>query len=44
MRRVLTAMITVALLLAAAPASAQQVKLKWAHVYEVTEPYHKWAI
>ena len=44
MKRVLTAMITVALMLAAGPASAQQVKLKWAHVYEVTEPYHKWSV
>ncbi len=25
------------------PASAQT-KLKWAHVYEVSEPYHKWAL
>ena len=27
----------------AAPAVAQT-KLKWAHVYEVSEPYHKWAV
>lgn len=26
-----------------APASAQT-KLKWAHVYETSEPYHKWAV
>ncbi len=26
-----------------APAVAQT-KLKWAHVYEVSEPYHKWAV
>jgi tripartite ATP-independent transporter DctP family solute receptor len=25
-------------------ASAQQVKLKWAHVYETSEPYHKWSV
>jgi tripartite ATP-independent transporter DctP family solute receptor len=28
---------------AAAPASAQT-KLKWAHVYETSEPYHKWSV
>jgi len=27
----------------AAPASAQT-KLKWAHVYETSEPYHKWSV
>jgi tripartite ATP-independent transporter DctP family solute receptor len=27
----------------AAPASAQT-KLKWAHVYETSEPYHKWSL
>ena len=21
-----------------------QTKLKWAHVYEVSEPYHKWSV
>lgn len=25
-------------------ASAQQIKLKWAHVYETSEPYHKWSV
>jgi tripartite ATP-independent transporter DctP family solute receptor len=29
--------------LPALPASAQT-KLKWAHVYETSEPYHKWAL
>ena len=29
--------------LPALPASAQT-KLKWAHVYEASEPYHKWAL
>jgi tripartite ATP-independent transporter DctP family solute receptor len=24
--------------------SAQPVKLKWAHVYETSEPYHKWSV
>lgn len=29
----------------AAPALAQaQTKLKWAHVYETSEPYHKWSV
>ena len=23
---------------------AQQTKLKWAHVYETSEPYHKWSV
>src|SRR5215831_18899834 len=27
----------------AAPAAAQQ-KLKWAHVYETSEPFHKWSV
>src|SRR4029453_12607944 len=27
----------------AAPAFAQT-KLKWAHVYETSEPYHKWSV
>jgi tripartite ATP-independent transporter DctP family solute receptor len=30
-------------MLAGAPALAQQ-KLKWAHVYETGEPYHKWSV
>ncbi len=30
-------------MVAGAPALAQQ-KLKWAHVYEVSEPYHKWSV
>ena len=25
-------------------AIAQQTKLKWAHVYETSEPYHKWSV
>jgi tripartite ATP-independent transporter DctP family solute receptor len=30
---------------AAAPGLAQaQTKLKWAHVYETSEPYHKWSV
>src|SRR5664279_6475551 len=34
---------TAAALLAGGPAAAQQ-KLKWAHVYETSEPYHKWSV
>lgn len=30
-------------LIAAAPAAAQT-KLKWAHVYETSEPFHKWSV
>jgi len=33
----------VASTLAIAPASAQT-KLKWAHVYETSEPFHKWSL
>src|SRR4051812_24200431 len=29
---------------AAAPAFAQTTKLKWAHVYETSEPFHKWSV
>jgi tripartite ATP-independent transporter DctP family solute receptor len=39
---VLTAMAAAALI-AGGPALAQQ-KLKWAHVYETSEPYHKWSV
>ncbi|MDH5708878.1 MAG: ABC transporter substrate-binding protein, partial [Hylemonella sp.] len=29
----------------AMPTLAQaQTKLKWAHVYETSEPYHKWSV
>jgi tripartite ATP-independent transporter DctP family solute receptor len=30
--------------IASSAAFAQQVKLKWAHVYETSEPYHKWSV
>ena len=36
-------MISVAAVAAAGPALAQT-KLKWAHVYETSEPYHKWSV
>ena len=35
--------IAAVLLGAAAPAQAQT-KLKWAHVYETSEPYHRWSV
>jgi tripartite ATP-independent transporter DctP family solute receptor len=39
----LVAVLASAALVAAAPASAQT-KLKWAHVYETSEPFHKWSV
>src|SRR4249920_4017799 len=36
-------LLAAAALFAAGPAAAQQ-KLKWAHVYETSEPYHKWSV
>src|SRR5437899_2033991 len=35
--------VAVATVLAAGPAAAQT-KLKWAHVYETSEPFHKWSV
>jgi tripartite ATP-independent transporter DctP family solute receptor len=35
--------LSIAALVAAGPAAAQT-KLKWAHVYETSEPYHKWSV
>src|SRR5512141_1638925 len=37
------AAVALAAVVAAAPAAAQT-KLKWAHVYETSEPYHKWSV
>jgi len=37
------AAVAVSALLVAGPAAAQT-KLKWAHVYETAEPYHKWSV
>ena len=37
------ALAAVAALTIAAPAAAQT-KLKWAHVYETSEPFHKWSV
>src|SRR5215216_3105557 len=42
-RAALSAALAVAVLAVTAPASAQT-KLKWAHVYEVPEPYHQQAV
>lgn len=43
-RRALTGLAAVAFGLIAAAAGAQaQTKLKWAHVYEVSEPFHIWS-
>jgi tripartite ATP-independent transporter DctP family solute receptor len=35
--------LSIAALVVAVPAAAQT-KLKWAHVYETSEPYHKWSV
>ena len=45
LNRMMLAVASVALAaaVAAGPAAAQQ-KLKWAHVYETSEPYHKWSV
>ena len=33
-----------AMCVASSVATAQQTKLKWAHVYETSEPFHKWSV
>jgi tripartite ATP-independent transporter DctP family solute receptor len=38
------ALIVGAMCIASGYAFAQQTKLKWAHVYEASEPYHKWSV
>jgi tripartite ATP-independent transporter DctP family solute receptor len=38
------ALIVGAMYIASSVAMAQQTKLKWAHVYETAEPYHKWSV
>ena len=40
----LSAVFVLALALVVAPAALAQQKLKFAHVYETSEPYHKWAL
>src|SRR5215475_12503674 len=37
-------LVAIALAVASSVAVAQQDKLKWAHVYETSEPYHKWSV
>ncbi len=34
----------VAALVVVSPGASAQTKLKWAHVYETSEPYHKWSV
>jgi tripartite ATP-independent transporter DctP family solute receptor len=41
--RLIVGAVAVAALVAGVPASAQT-KLKWAHVYETSEPFHKWSV
>src|SRR5690348_17871179 len=41
--KLMLAVVAVVALVAGAPAFAQT-KLKWAHVYETSEPYHKWSV
>ena len=41
--KLMLAAVASAAIIAGAPALAQQ-KLKWAHVYETGEPYHKWSV
>jgi tripartite ATP-independent transporter DctP family solute receptor len=43
MKLIATLITACAALTLAAPAAAQT-KLKWAHVYEASEPYHKWSV
>jgi len=42
-QKLLLSLVAAACLAAALPAAAQT-KLKWAHVYETSEPYHKWSV
>ena len=41
--KLIAAALAVVALAAGGPAAAQQ-KLKWAHVYETSEPFHKWSV
>ena len=41
--KLLIGAVAAAVLVAAGPAAAQQ-KLKWAHVYETSEPFHTWSV
>ena len=44
MLRIARLILVTAALFACATAGAQQTKLKWAHVYETSEPYHTWSV
>ncbi|MFO1035924.1 MAG: sialic acid TRAP transporter substrate-binding protein SiaP [Geminicoccaceae bacterium] len=44
LRRLLQATLAIAILGAAALPARAQTTLKWAHVYETSEPYHEWAL
>ena len=41
--KLIAAALAIAALAVGGPAAAQQ-KLKWAHVYETSEPFHKWSV
>jgi tripartite ATP-independent transporter DctP family solute receptor len=43
-RRSALALFAAAAVIASALPATAQTKLKWAHVYETSEPYHKWAL
>ena len=43
MSKLVFAAVAIAALTAGGPALAQQ-KLKWAHVYETSEPFHRWSV
>ena len=44
MKRIASLIAAVALAAVAAAPALAQTKLKWAHVYETSEPYHKWSV
>lgn len=43
-RHILQAALGLVMLTLVAPVALAQTSLKWAHVYEVSEPYHSWAL
>jgi len=43
-KRIASLIAAVALAAVAAAPALAQTKLKWAHVYETSEPYHKWSV
>lgn len=43
-RWMLSSIVAIALLSIATPSVMAQMKLKWAHVYETSEPYHTWSV